>query len=1261
MKKFANYICNHKNLIIIFSVILFVFSLIGNALTHINYDILVYLPDNIETIKGQNILTDDFGIGGYSIAVMEGMSAKQIVKLEDNLRNIDGVGQVVSLIDIVGTTIPVDMLPNEIVSKLHDSDADLLFITFEDSTSAEKTLDAVDEIRTITEEHVKLGGMSSMVLDTMNLSNKEIAIYIIIAVILCLLVLELALDSYIVPILLLLNIGVAIIFNLGTNIFLGDISYITKALVAVLQLGVTTDFSIFLYHSYEAKKKTCKNHKDAMVEAICETFTSVTGSSLTTIIGFLVLCTMNLTLGTDLGIVMAKGVALGVITVLTLFPSLLLVFDKIIERTKHKTFIPNFSRIYKFVIKHNKLIFASFLFLLIPFYLANKKVDVYYKIDKTLPDTLESIQANEILKDKFNVVSMEIVLLNKDLKQDDMKAITNELENTEGIDFVLSLAKLQEMNVTSDMLPEDLQNVFINDKYQMLMFNSLYDIASDELNNQVEIVDKIVKKYDNNAIVAGEGPLMKDLIEISDTDFNNVNISSVVSIFFVLFIVLKSLTLPFLLIITIEFAIFLNMGIAYFGGTTLPFVAPIVLGTIQLGATIDYAILMTTTYLEKRKNGLDKKNAMFETLEYSGNSIFVSGMCFFAATFGVGIYSDLEMVGSLCSLISRGAIISMCVVITVLPSILLIFDKLLLKTTLLGKEMKNNMKNKNLKKLSLGLLLGGTLFLNPINTYALVKDETIYTKLNYDGSVNKTIVNTKLINNESLEEIEDYTILKDILNLSNNNTYKPLGNKIVWNSYKNDISYQGTTTKNLPIKTKVTYYLNGEETKLNDMIGKSGNVKIVLKYQNIDKHIVKINGKNETLYTPFTIMMGTIINDDNNSNISVSNGKVINNGTKNIIIGIATPGLYESLNVNDLKELDTITISFDTSKFELASIYSMVTPKILTSSDVNVFKDLNTLYSKVNSLQSGIDKIQTGIKELSTGSDNLNVGVKELNKGITTAEEQFQAIKNGSISLNDGINILANTLNGMTEQVNTIMMQATSLMNSFDVKTLNDLSTLIKTNDNTIKEFETMLSSLPDDIKQQIMTPEIALKLTELSKLHSGNQEAIKTINGVATKLTTIQKEIISLQTKLSNIKALQDGVNYLQLGSLELTTGINAFDNQALKALVTGSNNLKTGTNTLIAGVKTLENGIVTYNKDGISKITNMVNNNLKGTSDKVQALVKLGEDYESFAGKTNGTDGKSKFVMVIDGKKQAKQEIKTTEKKAKVSLWQRFLNLFK
>lgn len=680
MDKFAKGICKNKVIIMLVTCVLVVLSFIGMSLTKINYDILVYLPKDIETIKGQDILTDDFNMGAYSIAIAKDLSSKQILKLEDEIKQVDGVNEVVSLYDVLGTTVPVDMLPEEISSHLYEDDTDILFITFAGSTSSEQTIDAVENIREITSDKVLLGGMSSMVLDTMNLSESEIMIYIVIAVVLCIIVLELSLDSYLVPILLLLNIGIAILFNLGSNIFLGEISYITKALVAVLQLGVTTDFSIFLYHSYDKKKKEYANKEDAMADAIKETFTSVIGSSLTTIAGFLVLCTMKLTLGKDLGIVMAKGVLLGVVTVLTVFPSLLLLLDKYIEKTKHKSLAINFSKLNNFIVKHHVAFFVIFLVLVIPCYLAYSKVDVYYKIDKSLPSTLESIKANEELKNKFNIVSPEILLVPSDMKSNDINDMVSEIKTIDGIDFVLSFDELKKLGISENMLSDDVVSVFKNDKYEMILVNSLYEVASDELNDQITDLNKVVDKYDKNIIVAGEGPLMKDLINISDTDFNNVNYSSIICILVILFFVLKSFSLPILLIAAIETAIFINMSLSYFGGVVLPFVAPIVLGTIQLGATIDYAILMTTNYLERRKT-MASKEAMVDTLNYCANSIFVSGLCFFAATFGVGVYSDLEMVGSLCTLISRGAIVSMIVVITIVPSILLVFDKLISKTT----------------------------------------------------------------------------------------------------------------------------------------------------------------------------------------------------------------------------------------------------------------------------------------------------------------------------------------------------------------------------------------------------------------------------------------------------------------------------------------------------------------------------------------------------------------------------------------------------
>ena len=681
MKKIADNICKHKTLVLIITSILFLLSLIGTYLTKINYDILVYLPSDIETVKGQNILTEDFNMGSYAFVLTDNMSSKDILQLEENIKNIEGVNEVVSVYDLVGTTIPVDMLPNEITSKLSKDNTDLIMVTLNDSTSSLTTMNAISELRKLSNGKTKVSGMSSMVLDTKELSDKEIAIYVVIAVFLCLLILELSLNSYVIPVILLANIGISIMINLGTNIIFGEISYITKALVAVLQLGVTTDFSIFLYHSYEKEKELSKNKEEAMSKAITETFTSVLGSSLTTIAGFLVLCTMSLTLGKDLGLVMAKGVLIGVISAITLFPCLILTFDKLIEKTHHKELVLNFDKLNNFVIKHNKVILVIFVLLAIPLYLANSKVEVYYKLDQSLPETLESIQGNNILKEKFNIVSPEIILMDKDIKNDDINKMIDEIKEVEGIDFVLSSSNLSNLGITNEMLPGKLNNIIESENYQLLLVNSTYDIATDELNNQVDVVNKIIKKYDKNSILAGEGPLMKDLVNTSDTDFNNVNYSSMICILLIMFVVLKSLSLPFLLILTIEFAIITNMSVSYFSGTVLPFVAPIVLGTIQLGATIDYAILMTTNYIKRRKDGMDKNKAMKETLGFCNNSIIVSGMCFFAATFGVGVYSKLEMVASLCTLISRGALISMFTVVVILPCVLLTFDKIIMKTT----------------------------------------------------------------------------------------------------------------------------------------------------------------------------------------------------------------------------------------------------------------------------------------------------------------------------------------------------------------------------------------------------------------------------------------------------------------------------------------------------------------------------------------------------------------------------------------------------
>ena len=689
MHKVAKAICKHRKLILIIALLLLIPSIIGMKATRINYDILVYLPEDIETIKGESILSEDFDMGGFSVVLLEDMSTKDIVKLEEEIRKIDNVEKVASIADVLGSNIPVEMLPDDIKDKAYKDNETLMLVTFKEQISSDATMNSVEELRKITDEHCKISGMTATVLDTRNLSDSEVVIYVIIAVILCLIVLELALDSYVAPVLLLLNIGIAILYNMGTNIFMGQISYITKAISAVLQLGVTMDFAIFLYHSYMQEKETINDNNEAMANAISKTFVSVLGSSLTTIAGFLALCSMNLTLGKDIGIVMAKGVLLGVISVVTVLPAMILELNNLIEKTKHKEILPKFTKVKNFVMKHYKAIVVAFLIILPVAFYGYQNTKIYYNLDKSLPTTLDSVVANTELKDKFNMTSMELLLVNKDMPDYEVNKMVEEIEKVEGIEWTLDYSKIGSMGVPKEALPEDIVSIFQSDKYQMILINSKYEMATDELNAQVETINQIIKKYDENAILAGEGPLMKDLVEISNHDFNSVNTVSIAIIFVIMIVVLKSISLPVILIAVIEFAIFINMGIPYYTNTILPFIASIVIGTIQLGATIDYAILITTKYITARKEGKDKKEAIDGALGTSIGSIIVSGLCFFGATFGVGAYSKIEMIGSLCTLMSRGAIVSMVCVIAVLPSFLMIFDKLICKTTIGMRKINN--------------------------------------------------------------------------------------------------------------------------------------------------------------------------------------------------------------------------------------------------------------------------------------------------------------------------------------------------------------------------------------------------------------------------------------------------------------------------------------------------------------------------------------------------------------------------------------------
>ncbi|SEJ22491.1 hypothetical protein SAMN05216514_11517 [Kandleria vitulina] len=689
MKTFCKGVTRGRWLIIAICMILIIPSVIGYVSTKTNYDLVSYLPQDVETMKGQKILSKDFRQGAFAVIITDNMSPKQILEFEKEIKKVDSVNKVGSVYDVIGYEIPIEMLPNDIVNKVKKGQENLIITTFTESTSDDRTLNAIQKIRDL-KNNIKVAGMSATTLDTAQIANSEVVIYVVIAVILCLIVLMFTLDSFFVPVLLLGNIGVAIIYNMGTNLFLGQISYITKAIAAVLQLGVTTDFSIFLYHKYEYWKKHRDNKLEAMEEAIAETLISVVGSSTTTIAGFLALCTMSLTLGTDIGLVMAKGVAFGVLTVITLFPALVLVCDKLITKTAHKSILPNLSFIKNLVVKGYKVILVLFVICMPLAYYCQSHTQSYYNLTAGLPDYLPGVQANNKLKKDFKIVSPYFIMINSNLKASDVQEMVGKFEDLKGIDMVTSYSKLASQGFSEDMLSNEVKSMIDDGKHQMVLLSSKYDTATDELNAQIAKVNEIAKSYDKNAIVCGEGPLMKDMVNIADVDFKNVNFASTGIVFILMLLVLKSVSLPVLLVLAIEFAIYINMGIPFVMGQKIPFVASIVIGTIQLGATIDYAILMSTKYLEVRKSGASKVEAVSTAVDASVNSIFVSAMCFFAATVGVGIYSKMDMISAICSMISRGALISMVTVMLIVPSLLMAFDKIIIHSSLGFKNLKKN-------------------------------------------------------------------------------------------------------------------------------------------------------------------------------------------------------------------------------------------------------------------------------------------------------------------------------------------------------------------------------------------------------------------------------------------------------------------------------------------------------------------------------------------------------------------------------------------
>lgn len=681
MIKVGKWIAKHKVLIVLISMILLIPSVIGMAATRVNFDILSYLPDSLETVEGQDIMVDEFGMGAFSMVVVEDMDLKDVAALKEKFQDVEHVKDVLWYDSVADLSIPVSMIPDKFKDAFFNGDATMMIALFDNTTSSDAAMEAVTDMRKIANEQCFISGMSGVVTDIKNIALEEMPIYVVIAAGLSLLVLLLAMDSLVVPILFLLSVGLAVLYNLGSNIFLGQVCYITKSLTAVLQLGVTMDYSIFLLNSFEAYKKKYDEKERAMAHAIADTFKSVAGSSVTTIAGFLALCVMTFALGRDMGIVMAKGVVIGVVCCVTVLPAMILVFDKAIEKTKHKALLPNMDKASGFITKHYKVWLIVFLVLLYPAIYGNNHTQIYYNIDKSLPATLASNVANDKLKEDFDMSTMHMILLRNGLDSKQKTQMLDKIDEIDGVKWSLGMNSLIGPSFPESMIPSNVREMLESDNYEVQFVCSEYSSATDECNAQLASIQEIVKEYSPDSMVIGEAPLMKDLQDTTDVDLQRVNILSMAAIFVIILFVFKSISLPFVLLAVIEFAIYVNMAIPYYQGVTLPFVASIVIGAIQLGATVDYAILMTSNYQKQRHLGKTKKESISIAHKFSMKSIIVSGCSFFAATFGVALYSQVDMIGSICTLLARGAVISTVVVLLVLPAMFMVFDPIIVRTS----------------------------------------------------------------------------------------------------------------------------------------------------------------------------------------------------------------------------------------------------------------------------------------------------------------------------------------------------------------------------------------------------------------------------------------------------------------------------------------------------------------------------------------------------------------------------------------------------
>ncbi|MBR4765481.1 MAG: MMPL family transporter, partial [Clostridia bacterium] len=1138
--KNAYFIARHPKTILIAASLLLIPSFFGYISTFVNYDIMSYLPESIESVQGEDILDKEFGLAANAFLVIDDMSAKDVVSVKNEISRIDGVADVTWVDDIADISIPQSMLPDALTDIFYANEgkSTLLMIQFEQGSATNSTMNAIREIRTKLNKQCFLSGMSAIITDTKDLSDSEAPKYIVIAVVLALIALSFTMDSWVLPLVLLTALGYAVIYNLGTNIFMpGGISYITQSVAAILQLGVTMDYSVFLMDRFNEEQKNTEDRTEAMARAVSSTIVSLAGSSLTTIFGFLALCFMSLKLGFDIGIVMAKGVVFGVITVVVVLPAFLLMFYKPIYRFRHKRIIPSFCLLNKFIIKHRKVIAAVFIALIVPSYIAKSAVPLDYVISNALPEQLDSVQALNKLKGDFNMATTHFVIIDDSVPSGRVSEMIDEFEAVDGVSGIISLNSFVGPAISENMLPDAIKDICFRNGRQLMMVNSIYTPSSDEENEQVDTLTEIVKKYDPDGYLTGEGAMSKDLITVTDKDFKVTSIISIAAIFVLIAIIFRSVSVPVLLVAGIELAIFINLALSLVTGTNVSFVAPTIISCVQLGATVDYAILMTTRFREELHKGHNKLEAMQTAAEASDKSIFQSALVFFCATFGVFCVCNIEIVRSICSMLARGALVSGLVIIFFLPALLTCFERIIGRTTYgwnsAGKGRKDEEKDGD-EKMKLSQAVKKTVAIatafamlfslascgkeksapehetdtkieaeQPVYSAkpgSVSKAETVYVNIRNSGDVDNITVTDWLHTDRGEVCVDDTSDLENIENIKGDTLPVADGGIIKWNMTGTDLYYSGETRKTPPVSLEINYFLDGRKISPADLAGKSGKVKIEVKMKNNRFHIYKIEGEECDIYLPVLVVGGFVLPEAEFSGVQVTNGRAIGDGTKEIAVMFGVPGLAESLGLKEagLDEItgislgSTASVTAEAENFALGNMYFAAIP----ISSLNLELGSDSSVDDLKSILSVLGEVQNTI-----GRMDVDKLAQLLNSGDST--QSLLGIMGDAVELYNSNKALINVLAKYAAPENSEQMKkllsfmtdsdtakAISLLSDSSVARffagLSDLGGALPVADSFLKDLQ------DPEVKKAIDNlPQTLEKIAELQKVLNENSETI--------------------------------------------------------------------------------------------------------------------------------------------------------------------------